>query len=68
MDKYERRRVDIGCLQEIWYGGQGTRVCGGEEKYTFWWSGSEEGRIKEGIMVKEVQEGKVEKLRNWMIE
>ena len=31
---FERRRVDINCLQEVRYSGQGNRVYGGEEKYT----------------------------------
>ena len=44
---------DIRCLQEVRYRGQGTRVYGGEEKYKFWWSRSEEGRNGVGIMVKE---------------
>ena len=30
MDMFERRRVDIRCLQEIRYRGQGTRVKGGD--------------------------------------
>ena len=46
VDMFERRRVDIGCLQKVRYKGQGTRVYGGEEKYKFWWSGSEEGRME----------------------
>ena len=53
MDMFERRRVDIRCLQEVSYRGQGTRVYGGEEKYKFWWSRSEEGRNGVRIMVKE---------------
>ena len=53
MDMLERRRVDIRCLQEVRYRGQGTRVYGGEGKYKFWWRGSEEGRNGVGIMVKE---------------
>ena len=40
------RRVDSGCLQEVRYRGQGTRVYGGEEKYKVWWSGSEVGRME----------------------
>ena len=40
-------------MQEVRYRDQGTRVYGGEEKYKFWWSGSEEGRNRVGIMVKE---------------
>ena len=49
----ERRKVDIGCLQEVRYRGQGTRVYGGEEKYKFWWSRLEEDRNEVGIIVKE---------------
>ena len=51
VDMFERRRVDIGCSQEVRYRDQGTRVYGGEEKYKFWWIGSEEGRNGLGIMV-----------------
>ena len=53
MDMFKRRRVDIRFLQQVRYRGQGTRVYRGEEKYKFWWSGSEEGRNGVGIMVKE---------------
>ena len=60
MDMFERRRVDIGCLQEVREGGQETRVYRGEEKYKFWWSGSEEGRNGEGIMVKDLVEEVIE--------
>ena len=35
VDMFERRRVDIGCLQEVRYRGQGTRVYGCEKKYKF---------------------------------
>ena len=33
--------------------GQGTRIYEGEERFKFWWSGSQKGRIGVGIMVKE---------------
>ena len=36
---FERKMLDIGCLQEVRYRGQGTKVYGGEKKYKFWWSG-----------------------------
>ena len=49
---FERRRVDIKCLQEVRYRGQGTRVYGGEEK--FWWSRSEENR-NEGVRSESLQ-------------
>ena len=53
VDMFEWRRVGIGCLQEVRYRAQGTKVFGGEEKYKFCWSGSVEGRNGVGIMVKE---------------
>ena len=53
VDVFERSGVDIGCLQEIRYGGQGTRLYRDKEKYKFWWRGSEQGRNGVGIMVKE---------------
>ena len=49
--KFERKSVDIGCLEEVRYWGQGIRIYGGEKK--FWWSGSMEGRNGVGNMVKE---------------
>ena len=48
-----RRRVDIACLQEVRYKGQGARVLGGGERYKFWWSGGERGERGVGILVKE---------------
>ena len=48
---FETRRVDIGCLQEVRYNGQGTRVYEGEEM--FWWSGSDERKNGVEIIVKE---------------
>ena len=34
VDMFKRRRVDIGCLQEVRYRDQGTRVYGSERKST----------------------------------
>ena len=62
---FERRRVDIKCLQEVRYRGQGARVYGGEEKCEFWWSGSEEGRNGVAIMVKEDQVEEVIEVTRW---
>ena len=53
MNMLVKGRVDIGCLQEVRYRGQGTRVNKKEEKYKLWWSRSEDGRNGVGIMVKE---------------
>ena len=56
---FERKRVDIGCLQEVRHRGQGTRVYGGEKKCKFWWNRSVEGRNGVGITVKEGLEDEV---------
>ena len=46
--------------------GQGTRVYGGEEKYKFRWSRSEEGRNRVGIIVRENLVEEVIKLKDWL--
>ena len=51
---FKRRRVDIGCLQEVRYRGQGTRVYSMEVKEKFWWSRSEENR-NEGVRSESLQ-------------
>ena len=53
VEMFRNRKVDIGCIQEVRYKGQGTRVYGDEEKYKFWWSGSEGRANGVGIMVRE---------------
>ena len=53
VEMFKNRKVEIGCVQEVRYNGQGTRVYGDEEMYKFWWSGSESGRNGVGIMVRE---------------
>ena len=53
VDMLGRRNVDICCLQEVRYRGQGTRMFGIKHKYKFWWSGRRESRNGVGIMVRE---------------
>ncbi|KAK3894077.1 hypothetical protein Pcinc_002179 [Petrolisthes cinctipes] len=48
-----RRKVDIGCMQEVRYKGQEARMLGGGETYKLWWSGGEVGANVVGILVKE---------------
>ena len=48
-----RRRVDICCVQEVKYKGEGCRMFGdGEERYKFWWSGGK-GEDGVGILIRE---------------
>ena len=69
MDMFERRRVDVGCLKEVRYRVQGTKVYGDEEKYKFWWSVSEEGRngVGKEDLVQKMIEVKGLKLKDWMM-
>lgn len=49
-----KRRVDVCCVQEVRFKGEGTRVYGsGEEKYKFFWSGDRVGQSGVGILVQE---------------
>jgi exonuclease III len=50
-----RRRVDICCVQEVQYRGEGCRVFGEEEeRYKFWWSGEKKDkRGGIGILLRE---------------
>ena len=48
VDMFERKREDIGCLQDVRYRGQRSN-----EKDKFWWSRLKKGSNRVGIMVKE---------------
>ena len=50
-----RRKVDICCVQEVQYRGEGCRVFGeGEDRYKFWWSGEKKDkRGGVGLLVRE---------------
>jgi len=49
-----RRGVDVCCIQEVRYKGDGTRTFGSnEEKYKLWYTGNENKTNGVGIMVKE---------------
>ena len=55
-----RRRMDVCCVQETQYKGEGCKMLGcGDEKYKLWWSGEKSKRGGVGIMVKEDLEGHV---------
>ena len=55
VDMLNRRGVDICCLQETRYRNQGCTVFGkNDDKYKFWYSGSDDGVGGVGIMVKSI--------------
>ena len=54
VDMLSRRNIDICCVQEVRYKGDGARTFGvNEEKYKLWYSGSREGLYGVGIMVRQ---------------
>ena len=54
VDMLARRNIDICCVQEVRYKGDGARTFGvNEEKYKLWYSGGREGLYGVGIMVRQ---------------
>ena len=59
-EELRKRKIDVCCLQEVRWKGQGARFVGTSgQRYKLWWSGNDEGF---GILVKEKISGNVEKL------
>lgn len=53
VDMLSRRRVDIGCVQEVRYKNEGATTVGtGTDKYKFWYCGGPAGENGVGIFVK----------------
>ena len=53
-EELRKRRVDVCCLQEVRWRGQGARFLGAKgRRYKLWWSGNSEGVGGVGILVKE---------------
>ena len=47
-----RRKVDICCVQEVQYKGEGCKMFGcGEKRYKFWWSGEQKKAGGVGVLV-----------------
>ena len=63
-EELRRRRVDVCCLQEVRWKGQGARFLGSEgRRFKLWWSGNEMGSGGVGILVKEEISGSVVEVR-----
>ena len=59
-EELRKRKIDVCCMQEVRWKGQGARFVGTSgQRYKLWWSGNDEGF---GILVKEKISGNVEKL------
>ena len=53
VDMLVRRRVDVCCVQEVRYKGEGATTIGsGEEKFKFWYSGCLAGGGGVGVLVR----------------
>ena len=64
-EELRKRRVDVCCLQEVRWRGQGARFLGAKgRRYKLWWSGNSEGVGGVGVLVtEELCEKVVEVLR-----
>ena len=59
-EKLMKRRVDVCCMHEVRWKGQGARSVGTSGRmYKLWWSGNDRGSGGVGILVKEEISGKV---------
>ena len=63
-EELRRRDVDVCCMQEVRWKGQGARFVGvRDRRFKLWWSGSESGNGGVGILVKEELCDKVVEVR-----
>ena len=63
-EELRKRRVDVYCMQEVRWKGQGARFVGTSgRRYKLWWSGNDAGfgGNDAGILVKEEISGNAEK-------
>ena len=59
-----KRKVDVCCIQEVRWKGQGARFVGASgQRYKMWWSGNDAGFGGVGILVKEEISGNVVEVR-----
>ena len=59
-EQLRKGRVDVCCMQEVRWKGQGARFVGTwGQRYKLWWSGNDAGFVGVGILVKEVISGNV---------
>ena len=53
-EELRRRMIDVCCLQEVRWRGQGGRMLGMKgRRYKLWWSGKGDGVCSVGVMVKD---------------
>ena len=63
-EQLRKRKVDVCCIQEVRWKGQGARFVGTlGRKYKLWWSGNDAGFGKVGILVKKKISGNVVEVR-----
>ncbi|XP_065319037.1 uncharacterized protein LOC135927029 [Gordionus sp. m RMFG-2023] len=61
VDVLHRRHIDVCCIQETRWKGNGTRMIGKtNEKYKFFWQGGNDGKAGVGVLVAEKLVDKVE--------
>ena len=52
-EELRKRKVDVCCLQEVRWRGEGARFFGVKERYKLWWCGNDDKTGGIGILVKE---------------
>ena len=53
-EELRKKRVDVCCLQEVKWRGQGVQFMGAKgRRYKFWWSGNSDGMGGLAVLVKE---------------
>ena len=63
-EELRKRRVDVCCMQEVRWKGQGARFVGiSSRRYKLWWSENDAGFGRVGILVKEEISGNVVEVR-----
>ena len=63
-EELRKRKVDVCCIQEVRWKGQGARFVGASgRRYKMWWSGNDAGFGGVGILVKEKISGNVVEVR-----
>ena len=63
-EELRKRKVDVCCLQEVRFKGQGARFIGVKERrYKLWWAGTDSGTGGVGILIKEELCDKVVEVR-----
>ncbi|XP_065321249.1 uncharacterized protein LOC135928721 [Gordionus sp. m RMFG-2023] len=64
VDVLHRRHIDVCCIQETRWKGNGTRMIGKtSEKYKFFWQGGNDGKAGVGVLVAEKLVDKVVEVR-----